>query len=153
MPGPASLLRNEYYGHQQNHFWRIIGEILDFDPGDTYAARVNALREARIAVWDVLRSCERPGALDSSIVVRTAEVNDFVGFVSAHPRLRRIVFNGATAERLFRKRVMPSLGGAVERIDLVRVPSTSPANASIPLSQKLAEWRTACAIWTTSLSV
>ena len=67
MPGRASLAAGQYYAHAQNAFWRIISELLQFDPVSSYAVRVQALKSARIALWDVLRSCKREGSLDSMI--------------------------------------------------------------------------------------
>jgi double-stranded uracil-DNA glycosylase len=58
MPGAASLAAGQYYAHPQNAFWRIMGELLGFAPNAPYADRVEALRRARIAVWDVLQFCE-----------------------------------------------------------------------------------------------
>jgi double-stranded uracil-DNA glycosylase len=152
MPGPASLARNEYYGHPQNLFWKLLGEIFDFPATAPYPVRVEALMRRRIAVWDVLHSCTRPGALDSAIVMNTAVVSDVAGFLAAHPRITRIAFNGSTAEKIFRKRVLPTLGHPVQQVELVRLPSTSPANASVPVARKLEEWRSACEISTTFLS-
>ena len=96
---------------------------------------------ARIAVWDVLESCLRPGSLDSEIDEATAIPNDFQAFFHMHPGIQRICFNGAKAEALFRKRVSPYLIAAPK--ELVRLPSTSPANASLSLEQKACVWRDA----------
>jgi hypoxanthine-DNA glycosylase len=56
MPGEASLKAGEYYAHPRNLFWRIMGELLGFDPSLPYKERIQALKSARIALWDVLRS-------------------------------------------------------------------------------------------------
>jgi TDG/mug DNA glycosylase family protein len=78
-------------------------------------------------------------ALDSDIVEATIIANDFAGFLSRHPGIQRIFFNGTKAEQAFRKYVLPEL--AMHDIRLQRLPSTSPANASIPVARKLEDWR------------
>ena len=140
MPGKASLRAGQYYAHPQNAFWRIMGEVLGFDPAAPYDARVAAVRSADVAIWDVLRSCMRPGSLDSAIDAASAVPNDFMGFLAAHPQIRRICFNGATAEALYMKHVRSGLAVSAD-IRHLRLPSTSPANASWPLSEKLRAWR------------
>src|SRR3954451_23432881 len=87
MPGAASLRAGQYYAHPRNAFWTIIGELLGFDARLDYAARIDHLAAARIAVWDVLQSCERPGSLDSNIDRQSVVPNDFPGFFAAHPRI------------------------------------------------------------------
>ncbi len=140
MPGVASLRLQQYYGHPHNTFWKIMGEVLGFDAGLPYAPRTKALAHAGVAVWDVLAACERPGSLDASIVPASIVPNDFAGFLARHRQLARICFNGATAERLFLRHVLPGLDlGA--GMDLVRLPSTSPAHAGMAVAQKLAAWR------------
>ena len=61
-------------------------------------------------MWDVLAAAERPGSLDSSIVHASALANDFAAFFRAHPRIRRVFFNGRKAEELYRRFVLPGLG-------------------------------------------
>jgi hypoxanthine-DNA glycosylase len=136
MPGRASLAAAQYYAHPQNAFWRIAAELLGFDAGLPYPARARALRARRIAVWDVLQSCEREGSLDSRIENEVA--NDLSAFFRAHRRIRRVFFNGAKAEASFRRHVPAALGAALV---CRRLPSTSPANASQPYGRKLAAWR------------
>lgn len=139
MPGVESLKQQQYYAHKRNMFWPIMGRLLGFEPSDPYAARKRVLVGARIALWDVLHSCTRPGSLDSSIDRETLEPNDFAGFFRGHPRIRRVFFNGATAEALFRRHVMATLvlGGVALR----RLPSTSPAHAARSFDDKLNAWR------------
>ena len=140
MPGVASLRAQQYYAHPQNAFWKIIGTILGCDPASPYAARTSALSAAGIALWDVLKSCVREGSLDSDIDSGTIIPNDFPAFFTAHPHIGRIFFNGAHAEALFLRHVRPLLAGRPE-IPHIRLPSTSPANASIPFAEKVRAWR------------
>jgi TDG/mug DNA glycosylase family protein len=140
MPGKVSLRERQYYAHPQNAFWRIVGGILGFDPALPYQARVAAVQSAGMAVWDVLKSCIRPSSMDSAIDAASAVPNDFATFFAEHPHIQRICFNGATAEALFTKRVRPRLA-ADQELRYVRLPSTSPANASVPLSEKMRAWQ------------
>ncbi len=140
MPGVASLRARQYYGHPRNAFWPIMGDIFGFDAAAPYPQRVDALRAHRVAVWDVLAACERPGSLDADIDLRSVEVNDFAGFLAGHPQLRRLCFNGATAQAMFRRHVLPSLDAPVP-FDMVRLPSTSPANAGMRLADKRRAWQ------------
>lgn len=139
MPGRASLTAGCYYAHPHNAFWRILGELLGFDARAPYPERIAALLAARIALWDVLHSCERVGSLDASIGRATEQANDFAGFLAAHPAIRLIAFNGALAEAAFRRHVreLPDDGPPAR----VRLPSTSPAHASLRYADKLAAWR------------
>jgi double-stranded uracil-DNA glycosylase len=140
MPSKASLRERQYYAHPQNGFWRIIGGLLGFDPASPYEARVAAVQLAGIAIWDVLKSCIRESSLDSAIEASSVVPNDLAAFLAAHPRIRRICFNGAKAEALYLKHVRPGLPADGE-VEHLRLPSTSPANASWSLPEKARAWR------------
>jgi double-stranded uracil-DNA glycosylase len=140
MPGGVSLRERQYYAHPQNGFWRIVGEILGFDPASAYEVRVALVQSAGIALWDVLKSCTREGSMDSAIDPATVVPNDLAGFSSEHPQIRRICFNGATAEALYLRHVQPRLAANPE-LQHLRLPSTSPANAALPFSAKLRAWQ------------
>ena len=136
MPGRASLAAGQYYAHRQNAFWRIVCGLLEIDPALPYQARLRALRVSRIALWDVLHSCVRPGSLDSRIEMEAA--NDFNAFFRRHAQITRVFFNGAKAEASYRRHVLPAL----ERpLRYARLPSTSPAHASLPFARKRKAWR------------
>src|SRR5215475_1076399 len=139
MPGPRSLVAGEYYAHPQNAFWRIAAELLRCDPASPYAKRVRALRAARIAVWDVLHSCVREGALDTRIESDSQIPNDFREFFRVHGRITHVFFNGAKAEACFRQQVLSGIDR--DSLTYVRLPSTSPANASLSFARKLRAWR------------
>ena len=141
MPGLKSLQAGQYYAHPQNRFWPFMGQLVGAGPDLPYPERCRRLARAGIALWDVLSCCERPGSLDSAIRDDTAAANDLAGFLSTHPGVRRILFNGAKAESSFTRLVLPGLGRP--DLDYRRLPSTSPANASQRAADKLTAWREA----------
>lgn len=138
MPGAESLRRQQYYAHPQNQFWRITGTIYGFDHKITYQKRLQALRAAKIALWDSVHNCIRPGSMDADI--RNVEPNDFESFFKRHRYIRRIVFNGKTAEKLF---YQYTRNMSLPQIEYFPAPSTSPAYASMSYDKKLEVWRSA----------
>ena len=136
MPGRASLAAGRYYAHPQNAFWRIASALLGIEPGASYQARVRALKAARIALWDVLHSCVREGSLDTRIEEELA--NDFAAFFRTHARITHVFFNGAKAEASYRRHVLAEM---TAQLTYARLPSTSPAHASLPFARKLEAWR------------
>ncbi|MCB4359741.1 DNA-deoxyinosine glycosylase [Quatrionicoccus australiensis] len=138
MPGQASLLANQYYAHERNAFWRIMGDLFGAGPELPYAQRLEKLQATGVSLWDVMAACERPGSLDADIVAASVQANDFAAFLAVNRCIRHIFFNGAAAETAFRRLVLPTLadGGLV----LQRLPSTSPAHAALAYDKKLATW-------------
>jgi TDG/mug DNA glycosylase family protein len=139
MPGEASLRAGKYYAHPRNHFWRIMEALLSLPPGIDYAERVQALKAARIALWDVLQSCERDGSLDSNIDKATQVINDFASFFACHSAITHVFFNGSKAEQVYLRKVLPGL--SEQQIKYMGLPSTSPANAVQSFERKLAAWQ------------
>jgi len=137
LPSQASLMAHEYYAHPQNAFWGIMRELTGAD-GD-YAARCESLRNAGIAVWDVLASSVRPGSMDADIRLDSAVPNDFAAFFSTHPGLRLVCHNGKKSQDMFRKFVQ--LPTTHTRLRFETLPSTSPAYASLRFAEKLRIWR------------
>ncbi len=139
MPGAASLQAGQYYAHRQNRFWPFMGALIGAEPALPYPQRVQCLRAAGIALWDVIAHCRRDGSLDSAI--RDEAVNDFGGFLAQHAGVATVLFNGAKAEASFIRQVLPTLADTA--LICRRLPSTSPANASQNNAAKLATWREA----------
>ena len=137
LPGVASIEAVEYYAHPQNAFWRIMYELFAID-GD-YDSRCRQLIDNRIAVWDVLASSVRPGSMDADIQLASAKPNDFKKFFENHKDIESVCFNGKTAERLFRRLVMPEFAGF--DAELIGLPSTSPAYATMSVEHKVENWR------------
>lgn len=140
MPGVLSLQAQRYYAHPRNAFWRITGELFGFDAAAPYEDRVAALTGSGVAVWDVLRSCRRVGSLDTAVVPDSMAANDFESFFAAHPSVEHVCFNGAAAEKNYRRLVDVPFSPRLSRL-----PSTSPA-LTVPYESKLAAWRSALAL-------
>ena len=139
-PGLRSLDAGQYYAHPQNAFWHIMGRLFAWETGLDYTARTALLMDVKVALWDVLRTADRPGSLDSAIVAGSEVPNDFVDFFARHPAIRTVFFNGAKAQSLFERHVLLTLSPASD-LRFVRLPSTSPANARRTREGKLESWR------------
>lgn len=149
-PGVASLRAAQYYAHPQNHFWPILQALWPQHPQpprdgpDAYAARCAWLLARGLGLWDVYGACEREGSLDTRI--RNAQVNDFAGLRARCPRLAAVAHNGGESYKHARA-VMAALGGAGAGggVQSLRLPSTSPANASWSFERKRNAWAEALA--------
>ncbi len=134
-PSVASLAARQYYAHPRNHFWPIVGALLD-EPlvAMAYARRVARLCARGVGVWDVYAGCRRDGSLDASI--EDAVPNDLASLARRAPSLVAVAHNGGESARSMR--ITRALG-----VPVWRLPSTSPANASWSFERKLAAWREA----------
>jgi hypoxanthine-DNA glycosylase len=136
LPGEISLAHNQYYAHKQNRFWVLVGDVIERDlVGLEYAERLRTLLEHRIGLWDVVAEARRTGSLDSNI--RDHESNDLIALIASLPDLAAIAFNGGTAAKIGER----VLGERIEKYRILKLPSSSPAHASVPYSVKLAAWR------------
>jgi hypoxanthine-DNA glycosylase len=132
-PSEASLAAGQYYAHPRNQFWPILSALWGIDlRALPYARRLAEVRRRGLGIWDVYASCCRAGSLDSAI--EHAVPNDLGGLVARLPRLRAIAHNGGESARAMA--VTRSLAAEV-----VRLPSSSPANASWSLQRKCDAWR------------
>ncbi len=134
LPGDASLAADRYYAHPRNMFWRLLGGILSRDLAALdYDDRLGVLAKARIGLWDVVASAQRPGSLDTAM--RAVETNPLAGCVAGLPHLRAVSFNGASAAKIGRR----ALAGHPD-LALIDLPSSSPAHAAMSIAEKAARW-------------
>ncbi len=134
IPGKESLRKHQYYGHAQNAFWRLMSALLGEPFYEDYNERLSMLLRHGIALWDVIKSCERQSSLDAHI--KNAVVNDFEAFFAAYPQIRHVFLNGQKAYNTFARYA----GFRFEGIAFERLGSTSPAHA-IPFDKRLEDWR------------
>lgn len=140
IPSVKSIDKQEYYGNPQNVFWRIICTLFNQEDILEYQQRNALLTSKHIALWDVLKFCERQGSLDASIKKETMEANDFVALFAKLPKLAHVFFNGSMAESSFKKAVLPLVQELYPAISYLKLPSTSPAYAAMTFEDKLKAW-------------
>ncbi len=139
MPGERSLELQQYYGHKNNRFWRLMAELLNNGIlPDEYEARKRMLLESHIALWDVLARCRRAGSLDSAI--REEEYNDLKGFIKSHSGIELICCNGGKAYSALMKYCRSNDLGDIK---ILAMPSTSPANAGWNFEKLKEKWSAA----------
>ena len=146
MPGAISLKEAEYYAHPQNLFWDCVETTFQIERSAPYQARLTALNDAYIGLWDVLASCSRKASSD--VTIRDAKCNDFVKLLSAYPQINRICLNGRSASNYWRRLVMPSFADELDKelladVKIIGLPSTSPAYAALSPAAKIDVWCTA----------
>ena len=131
-PGEASLAARQYYAHPRNHFWPLVGALVDAPlPALPYRERLDRLRANGIGLWDVFVACARRGSLDGAI--RSAERGELGRVRRAAPAVALVCFNGKTAAR-----ALPAWRDA--GYATLALPSSSPAYTR-PFAEKLAAWR------------
>ena len=132
VPGIKSLEMQEYYAHPQNKFWRILFELFNEDYTTDYAEKIDLLKKNKIAVWDVIDSCERKGSLDNEI--KNENHHNILQLLHDFPSIKVIFCNGQKSFRTLEK-ILPD----DPKIPVFVLPSTSPAY-TIPYQQKLKDW-------------
>lgn len=121
-PSPRSREEGFYYAHPRNRMWKVLARLFCEPFPETIEARKDFLHRNRIAMWDVLESCEIDGASDTSI--RNAVPND-LSSILAETKIGAVFTTGTKASSLYDRFQAKTTG--VPHLDL---PSTSPANAA-----------------------
>ena len=132
-PSVKSRENHFYYGQPQNRFWRVVSGVLGVPCPKTVEEKKALLLRHGIAVWDVIHSCSIEGSSDSSIT--DVVPNDFTELF-ARTHLLAVAANGTKAYELYQKYVYP-----VTKRRIIKMPSTSPANAAWNLARLTAAYR------------
>lgn len=143
MPCGQSLLHQQYYAHPRNAFWPIMARLLGFSVDLPYPQRCEQLLHHGIAVWDVLKQCQRQGSLDTNIERHSEIINDLPQFLQRHPQIRLLGFNGLKAQQCFTRAFLRADPRQLHLYSTVLLPSTSPAHAGRSLETKFEIWRQA----------
>lgn len=122
-----------FYGHPQNRFWKVISTIFDCDLPCTIDEKKHLLLTNKIAVWDVIASCDINGSSDSSI--KNVVAND-LSVIFNNANIEKIFVNGKTAEKFYNKYIKGKIGR-----EAICLPSTSPANAMWSIDALINEWK------------
>ena len=135
-PSVKSLAEQQYYAHPQNAFWWILSQLFCFDVDLPYAQRIPYVTNNGVIIWDVLKSCQREGSLDSRI--QNEIPNDIDDLLRSNNTIRMIACNGGAAYKLLRK-YHSNLFEQTYKI--IQLPSTSSAYASLSKQDKLIRWQ------------
>lgn len=133
LPSVKSRENNFYYGHKQNRFWKVLAALLKEPVPDTIEEKKAMLLARRIALWDVIQSCDIKGSSDSSI--KNVQPTD-IGMILEKTNITQIYANGNKAGQLYKRYQFPVTG-----IEATVLPSTSPANAAWSLERLCEAWR------------
>ena len=121
-----------YYGNKNNRFFKILEVIFDEKIGESREEKIDFLKRHKIALFDVVKSCEIVGSSDSSLSVK--EVND-IGKLIENTDIEKILLNGKKAFEIFQKYIK------IDKVKYFYIPSSSPANASFSLDRLVFEYR------------
>lgn len=135
MPSPASVRGGFYYAHRQNRFWKMLAVLQNAPVPATTPEKLLLLEQGHIALWDVLSSCNRSGAADSTIQME--KPNDIAGLLRRCGSIRKIACNGAKAYELYMTHIAQTLH---EDFPVYKMPSTSPANAAVSFDALCEKW-------------
>lgn len=132
-PSVKSREQMFFYGHPQNRFWRVTAAVFEKPIPMTIDEKKAFLHGCKIALWDVIASCEISGSSDSSI--KNVKANDLTPILNGSP-IERIFVNGKTAEKYYNKYIKPEINR-----EALCLPSTSPANAAWSTEKLIEAWR------------
>ncbi|MCD7836339.1 MAG: DNA-deoxyinosine glycosylase [Lachnospiraceae bacterium] len=132
LPSVKSREQGFYYGHPRNRFWKLISILLKSEEPVTTDEKKRLLLDNRIALWDVIDSCDIIASSDSSIKNVTAAD---IPAILQETNIERIYANGRTAEALYNKYIVDKTG-----IGIMALPSTSPANAAFSMQRLIEGW-------------
>ncbi|MBQ4150917.1 MAG: DNA-deoxyinosine glycosylase [Clostridia bacterium] len=131
-PSVKSREINFFYGHPQNRFWKVLSAVLEKEIPSSTNGKRTFLLENRIALFDVIASCDIQGSSDASI--KNVIPNDIMPILNG-AKIKQIFVNGKTAATLYEKHIFKKCG-----IPAVTLPSTSPANAAWTLDKLIEKW-------------
>lgn len=122
-----------FYGHPQNRFWRVLAQVFQEDVPNTVEEKKLFLLENKVAVWDVIASCDIEGSMDNTIC--NVVPNDLMPILNGSA-VSKIFVNGKTAKKLYDQYILPKT-----KMEAFLLPSTSPANAAWTLERLVQTWR------------
>ena len=122
-----------FYGHPQNRFWKIIANIYEEELPKTIDEKKEMLLKNKIAIWDVIKSCDIIGSADNSI---KNVVPNNLDIIFKNANIENIYVNGNQALNLYNKYLLPII-----KIKATLLPSTSPANATYSFEKLCTIWQ------------
>lgn len=132
-PSVRSREQKFYYGFERNRFWQVLAQIFGARVPVTIDEKKDFILSRKLALWDVISSCEINASSDASI--KNVIVNDISSLIEK-TNIRAVFLNGATAFGFYKKFI-----GKTVDLPAFKLPSTSPANAACKLNDLIEKWR------------
>ena len=131
-PSVASREAGFYYAHKQNRFFRVVAAVCGEPLPENIEEKKALLIRNKIALWDVIKSCDVTKSSDSSI--KNVIPNNVAALISGTD-IKAVYLNGKTAAALYDKYIASSVA-----LPALCLPSTSPANAKYGFDLLVKEW-------------
>jgi hypoxanthine-DNA glycosylase len=122
-----------FYGHPQNRFWKVIPMLYGEKTPENIEEKKSIILRHNLALWDSIHSCTITGSSDSS--VKDVVPNDISGIIE-NSKIGKVFCNGALSHKMYMKYIYPDT-----KIEAVKLPSTSPANAAFSLDRLIEHWK------------
>ena len=135
-PSVVSLKFGFYYANPQNRFWRVLAQILNSPPPASTDEKIEFLLSHHIAIYDAAISCEIEGSSDAKMS-KIVPVNLKPLFKEAN--IKQVYANGGKAYKICKKYLEDEIIKATKN-EVIKLPSTSPANAKFSLEKLTSEW-------------
>ena len=132
-PSIKSFEENFYYGHPKNQFWKLISSVFDEVEPKTIDDKKSFLKKHGIALWDVVKSCDRKNSLDSNL--KNIVPNDIKSVLQEFPNIKKLYFTSKTALKVYEKYFKDL------KLPYFYLDSPSPAYAKKSFAQKLKSWK------------
>ena len=135
---PSVISRNFgfYYTNPQNRFWRVLAAILKAAVPESTDEKIKFLLAHHIAIYDAAISCEIKGSSDAKMTA-VAPANLQPIFKTAN--IRQVYANGGKAYEICKKYLEDEIIKATKN-EVIKLPSTSPANAKFSLEELTNQW-------------
>lgn len=129
MPSVKSRELGFYYMHPQNRFWKTLAKVYDEDLPSSIDDKKDFLKRHKIALWDVIASCNIAGSSDSSI--SNVKVNN-INKLLKETNVEKIFTLGRKAYNLYNKYLLSKT-----KKEALYLPSTSPLYCPKGIDEKL----------------
>lgn len=133
IPSVKSREYNFYYMHSQNRFYKVLAKVFNAKEPLTIEDKKAFLKINKIALYDVIKSCEIKGSSDETIT--NVEVND-LSIIIDKANIQKIFTTGKKAYDLYKKYLLPKI-----KKEAIYLPSTSLANCAFSIDDLVREYK------------
>ena len=125
-----------YYTNPQNRFWRVLARILNANVPESIDEKIKFLLSHHIAIYDAAISCEIEGSSDAKM---TAVVPANLKPIFKEANIMQVYANGGKAYEICKKYLEDEITKSTKN-EVIKLPSTSPANAKFNLEKLANQW-------------